>query len=318
MSIQARILLDSINPVGNRITTWVLTYPRFIHAEFMTHRVFSRNASSSRAIPVKKMLEDVKNNPAMPVFWGKNQSGMQAAEELDNVTPKWAGVGGLYRTDRERAEEVWLAARDEAIAKTEQLVAVGLHKQIANRLLEPWMHITVLATATEHQNFFALRAHKDAQPEFQKLAYLMLDLYQTSEPRALGLNEWHIPFGDTLDEARVMELVNKKYDYSRQAPDETDLLKTRVSLDIATARCARVSYLNFEGKDDYEADLALAERLASSGHMSPFEHCAQAMDFPINYGNFRGWRQYRKSFPQENRTDGRVGGPEHKGGAVNY
>lgn len=301
--INARILLDSVNPTGNRITTWVLTYPRFIHSEFMTHRVFSRNASSSRAIPVKKMLDDVKTNPAMPVFWGKNQSGMQAVEELDKTEKKWIGVGSIYRSDMEQAQHIWLKARDEAVQNVEKMVEVGLHKQIANRLLEPWMHITVIATTTDHENFFVLRAHKDAQPEFQALAYLMLDLYQSHTPTKLTPGEWHIPFGDNLDRVRIKQIFEKK-NGTRAVYTQSDV--NELLLKIATARCARVSYLNFEGKDDYEADIALSERLAESGHWSPFEHCAEALRSNGRIGNFVGWKQYRKLFTNENKTDGRV------------
>ena len=307
MSIEARILLDSVNPLGNRITTWVLKFPRFILPEFNTHRAFSRNASSSRAIPVKKMLEDVKNNPAMPVFWGKNQSGMQAAEELDDTTPLhlWERNGSPYpdpytTTARRAVKDQWLKARDAAIYHVEEMVKFGLHKQIANRLLEPWMHITVLATATEHENFFALRAHKDAQPEFQALAYKMLDLYQSNHPTKLKEGEWHIPFGDKIDPIRVYDAVSGSCGDFK--------LYQEACIKIATARCARVSYLNFDGKDDYMADLALTKRLSESGHWSPFEHCAIAQSGEIARmsGNFRGWEQYRKQFPQENRRDGRV------------
>ncbi len=188
--IKAEILLDSINESDNRLTTWLLTYPRWIHSEFNTHRMFSRNASSSRAIPIKKMIEAVKNEPAMPVFWGKNQSGMQAAEELDNVVRKRRDVsrklpeyeiwqnydtyqptGTTYYsynlTDLEYAKYRWLDARDSAVSQVNQLVELGLHKQLANRLLEPWMHITVVMSTTEMENFFALRAHDAAQPEFR-------------------------------------------------------------------------------------------------------------------------------------------------------
>jgi thymidylate synthase ThyX len=308
--INAKILLDSVSSRGSRITTWVLTYPRFIHAEFMTHRVFSRNASSSRAIPVKKMLEDVKSNPAMPVFWGKNQAGMQAAEELDNTLKARRmvsqGLGELYigdLTDLEYAKAIWLEGRNKAVKVVEKLTELGLHKQVANRMLEPWMHITVLATATEHENFFSLRAHKDAQPEFQNLAYQMLDLYQKSEPKVLMTDEWHVPFGDKIDNDRFFEVyASRAGELSTSNPE----LVKEMELMICSARCARISYLNFEGKDDYEADLVLAERLRASGHWSPFEHCAQALDTLDWSGNFKGWKQYRKFFNQENRSDGRV------------
>lgn len=295
--IKADILLDSINTSGNRITTWLLTYPRFIHAEFNTHRMFSRNASSSRAIPIKRMIEDVRNNPAMPVFWGKNQAGMQAAVELDNVekteyrsvdhqiniegkeTAKWVPM-----TKLEAAKCDWLKARDAAIKVVEGLVELGLHKQLGNRFLEPWMHITVLMTCTEMKNFFSLRAHEAAQPEFRALAYLMLEKYNASTPVLKSAGEWHIPFGDKMPEVVTHEQ----------------------RLKIATARCARTSYLTFDGDINVQKDYDLHDQLASSGHWSPFEHCAQASWNSGWSGNFRGWQQYRKTFQMENRTDERV------------
>lgn len=303
--INAKILLDSINPVGNRITSWILTYPRFFHSEIMTHRVFSRNAASSRAIPVKRMIDDIRQNCAMPIFWGKNQSGMQAKEELDDIVKRReilvSPVGNsldpytLTVTDKHAAKHEWLAARDSAIKHAEKMMELGVHKQIANRIIEPFMHMTVIITGTEFENFFALRAHPDAQPEFQDLAYKMLDIYQLSEPNKLKAGEWHIPFGDKLDETRLTELY-----YQTAIPHEE--LKLRISV----ARCARVSYLNFEGKDDYNKDIELSETLSSSGHWSPFEHSAMALSTSEYSGNFKGWKQYRKTFNEENRGDGRV------------
>ena len=303
--INSKILLDSINPVGNRITSWILTYPRFFHSEIMTHRVFSRNAASSRAIPVKRMIDDIRQNCAMPIFWGKNQAGMQAKEELDDIVKRReilvSPVGNsldpytLTVTDKHAAKHEWLAARDSAIKHAEKMLELGVHKQIANRILEPFMHMTVIITGTEFENFFALRAHPDAQPEFQDLAYKMLDIYQLSEPNKLKEGEWHIPFGDKLDETRLTELY-----YQTAIPHEE--LKLRISV----ARCARVSYLNFEGKDDYNKDIELSETLSSSGHWSPFEHSAMALSTSEYSGNFKGWKQYRKTFYEENRGDGRV------------
>ena len=303
--INAKILLDSINPVGNRITSWILTYPRFFHSEILTHRAFSRNAASSRAIPVKRMIDDIRQNCAMPIFWGKNQAGMQAKEELDDIIKRReilvSPVGNsldpytLTVTDKHAAKHEWLAARDSAIKHAEKMMELGVHKQIANRIIEPFMHMTVIITGTEFENFFALRAHPDAQPEFQDLAYKMLDIYQLSEPNKLKAGEWHIPFGDKLDETRLTELY-----YQTAIPHEE--LKLRISV----ARCARVSYLNFEGKDDYNKDIELSETLSSSGHWSPFEHCAMALSTSEYSGNFKGWKQYRKTFNEENRGDGRV------------
>ena len=303
--INAKILLDSVNPTGNRITSWILTYPRFFHSEILTHRAFSRNAASSRAIPVKRMIDDIRQNCAMPIFWGKNQAGMQAKEELDDIIKRReilvSPVGNsldpytLTVTDKHAAKHEWLAARDSAIKHAEKMMELGVHKQIANRIIEPFMHMTVIITGTEFENFFALRAHPDAQPEFQDLAYKMLDIYQLSEPNKLKAGEWHIPFGDKLDETRLTELY-----YQTAIPHEE--LKLRISV----ARCARVSYLNFEGKDDYNKDIELSETLSSSGHWSPFEHSAMALSTSEYSGNFKGWKQYRKTFNEENRGDGRV------------
>ena len=269
--ITAKIVEASVNSSGNRITSWVLTYPRFIHSELMTHRMFSRNAASSRAIPIKKMLDWVINNPAMPEHWGANQKGMQADVELS-------------------AEEIaackveWLKARDNAVETVRRLSDLNLHKQVANRLLEPWPLMTVLLTATEYGNFFALRAHPDAQPEFRMLAYQMLPLYQASVPKLLQPGEWHLPFNESM-------------------PGGLDL---STKLKIVVARAARVSYVNFEGKIDPNEDIALHDRLLQSGHMSPFEHVAYAAPGVPQIGNFKGWVQYRKMIHTENRDDPRI------------
>ena len=268
--IESKIVLDSINQNGNRITTYVITYPRWILAEFNTHRMLSRNSASSRAIPTKKMIQALIDNPAMPEYWGKNQSGMQSNEELS-------------QEEIEKCKVEWLLARDEAIKYVNKLLEIGLHKQTANRILEPWAHITTLVTSTEWQNFFALRAHKDAQPEFQKLAFAMLEDYNASTPNELKTGEWHCPFGDNI------EGLNQK-----------DRMK------VAVARAARVSYTNIEGETSVEKDIELHDRLLASGHCSPFEHAARAMCTDRAYGNFFGWKQYRKFLKNENRSDERV------------
>lgn len=312
--IKAEIVADSISPVGARLTTFVLEYPRFVHAEFMTHRMFSKNAASSRAIPIEKMIEQVKTNPALPEFWGKNQSGMQAAEELDDIEqkPRWLKMSSLgepvlraaLMTDKEYAKHSWLSARDEAIKNVQLLNEIGLHKQIANRILEPWFHIRIICSATEYENFFALRAHKDAQPEIQRLAYLMLEQYNSSSPKVLKEGEWHIPFGDKIDDNRLNSLiVDCDVGFSATAEQMEEAKKK-----IAVARCARISYLNYEGKDDYSADVKLCDRLFGSNpkHLSPTEHVAVATGDNQFYGNFKGFKQFRKQFIEENLTDDRV------------
>lgn len=267
MTIEAKIIADSIGPNDVRITSFVLTYPRFIHSEFMTHRMFSRNAASSRAIPVQKMIQNIIDNPAGPVFWGMNQKGMQASEEASDDTKRLANA-------------VWIKASKKAIVSVKKLVKLGIHKQIANRLLEPFAHMTTLLTATDCGNFFNLRAHPDAQPEFQELAYQILELYQANQPVYKKAGEWHLPFAD--------KYVNEN-------------LSTEQLVKIVTARAARVSYVNFDGDIDHDSDYNLHDRLAASGHWSPFEHAAKAlMSKTVSYGNFKGWLQYRKMFDNEN------------------
>jgi thymidylate synthase ThyX len=266
MPYEAKIILDSVSIGGSRLTTFEISYPRFVHAELMTHRVFSRNAASSRAIPVAKMLKRVEDDPAMPVWFGKNEPGMKAKEEVDEDVKK-------------KVIEEWLGARDQMVKVVKSLNELGLHKQIANRLLEPWMFITVIVSATEWENFFKLRCHPDAQPEIRHIAEMMKKIYDESKPQLCAYGTWHIPMV-TDEERKELTL--------------TSLLK------IATARCARISYLTHDGKRDYAKDEELHDSLASSGHWSPFEHVAFACREDLyTPSNFVGWEQYRKSFKEE-------------------
>lgn len=258
MAYHAEVLLDSVNPAGQRLTTFVLRFPRFVLSEFNTHRMFSRNASSSRAIPTAKLMQQLREDPVVPVEWGRNQSGMQAREVLD------ANAAAA-------AEAEWLRARDAALAHAEQLRATGVHKQIVNRLLEPWMWASVIVSSTTYENFFTLRCHPDAQPEIKRLADLMRTAYEASTPTARAAGEWHLPF---------------------TGPDDGDLpIETRKQ--VSVARCARVSYLTHVGTRDVEADRVLHQRLLEAGHWSPFEHVAVAAADDRGYNNFRGWQAYR-------------------------
>lgn len=284
--ITVKILLDSINPAGVRITTWILKYPRFIHSEFMTHRDLSKNAASSRAIPINKMIKAVIDEPAVPEFWGANQKGMQAAGQLK----------GLARV---AAQFVWKQSRWLAIAAVWLLDKIGMHKQITNRLLEPWSHITVVMTSTKMANFFALRAHPLAQPEFHVLAYRMLHAYICSQPKLLLWDRWHLPFIEPEDWLEIIKLAA-----SLEMDGNVMLAK------VSSARCARVSYLTHEGTRDIEKDLALCDKLldADPMHASAFEHAAQASDNPNAASWLRSnfdptWRQFRKDFPQNNTTE---------------
>lgn len=283
--ISAKIVADSIGPNGVRLTTFVLTYPRFIHAEFMTHRVFSRNASSSRAIPVKKQIQMVIDNPVIPLAFTKNKAGMQGGEALTG--------------DQEAAAvAAWLEGRDRAVEMAQKLADLEVHKQYANRILEPYAHITVVATATDLDNFFALRCHYMAQPEICELAMQMLALYQSNKPTQLQAGEWHLPFVTPENAKKVIE------DYYEKNPNAEFIdFAARMSV----ARCARVSYLNHEGKSpSLEEDLALYDRLLGSApvHASPAEHQAMASDdHQTRSGNLRGWIQFRKTLDKENVTE---------------
>lgn len=292
--ISARIIADSLNEHGNRLTTFILTFPRIVLAEFNTHRMISKNSASSRAIPFDKMVKMVKEDPFIPIKWMKDHKGMQGTEYLDEQ----------YSFE---CEQRWLIARDNAVREADYLSGYGLTKQICNRLLEPFMWHTVIATGTEWENFFALRAHDDAEIHIQELAYRMLDEYNAHSPKQLKAGEWHIPFGDKINIERIGMIPATTGIY------QEDIQEYLVK--IATARCARVSYLNFEGKDDYNEDIKLHNRLLESGHMSPFEHCAKAMTYGDSdaycyndyfCGNFRGFIQYRKMIAGENKIDNRV------------
>jgi len=269
MPFSARVLLDSVSPAGVRLTTMEARYPRFIHSELMTHRMFSRNAGSSRALPVRKMIDAVRCDPAMPISWGRNRAGMQALEALEDDA-------------RELAQVEWRLALDDALRHAEKLAKTNLHKQLVNRILEPFAWITVIITATEWANFFTQRTHEDAQPELKHIATLMLDAYRESKPRALALDEWHTPL-ILADEEAALPLEQRRK--------------------ISVARSARVSYLTHDGSRDHAKDLELYERLVeggANGHWSPFEHVATPLDSACEWsGNFRGWQQYRKRFAQE-------------------
>lgn len=286
---EVEILLDSISPAGRRLTTWELTYPRMVHAELMTHRLFSRNSASSRAIPNEKLRQRVKDDPALPVWWGKNQSGMQAREELPFAN-------GIYPLAGDLAKTGWLRARDLMLEASENLAKIGLHKQLCNRLIEPWMFITVIVSATSFDNWFHLRDHKDAQPEIAWVAREMHKLYRESEPQQLSVGEWHMPL--VFDEDRQALHTREQLD---PAVSAIETLKA-----VATGRVARVSYLTHDGRRDLNEDVALHDRLLAGAvtgdpmHMSPFEHVAQCLADPNEpSGNFRGWKQYRKTIKGE-------------------
>ena len=356
-TIEAKIVADSISPQGHRITSMLLTYPRFINSELMTHRVFSRNSASSRAIPFEKMVKMVEEDPFIPIAWQKDHKGMQGNDYIKTED-------GLYVVTK-----YWLEARDKAVKAASDLHSCYITKQLCNRLLEPFMWHTVLVTATEFENFFELRCPKysigadksirsrkeamqlypnickeftesdwhtvnnsQAEIHIQALAESMWDAMNESTPKQLKVGEFHVPFGDNIDEQLLSQTVTELYpdwfNHQLSFTKNIEIYKIKISI----ARAARLSYMTFDGEINYKKDLELYDRLLASKHMSPFEHCARAMDnieyyslikgkypliidaseeivnaelYPQSYtkdknnslygwcNNFRGWIQYR-------------------------
>lgn len=301
--IKATVIADSTSVyTGVRALSYELEYPRFIHSEFMTHRVFSRNAASSRAIPVNKMIEQVRNDPAMPVYWGKNQPGMQAAEELSEI-------------NRELAIKEWYAAANSAATHAEDLISedIGAHKQITNRVLEPYQIMKVVMTTTEDVNFFWLRDHNDAQPEIHRLAEVMLDAKNKSKTTTLYSGEWHLPYLTPYRKNNSGKLlyVSEENDAAVIPTDDAKILSASL--------CAQVSYR----KSDFTMEKAkqIFNRLIESEpcHASPIEHQLLAKDIRnvVRYqdivkegwthmsfrdgmwwsGNIRGFVQWRQLLP---------------------
>ena len=268
--ITASIVKDSCYTYGidQRITTFELEYPRFIHSELMTHRVFSRNAASSRAIPINKMLEMIKDYPAMPSVWGTNNSGMQSK--------------GIHE-DPGLCKEVWKEAAKSAVEQAEKLRDLGLHKQIVNRVLEPFQIMKTVVTATEWENFFELRTHKDAQPEFQRLANIMKLAMICSEPQPLHHGEHHIPYVDSV-------VVNDKLEHLVSGIG----VSLDMALKVSASCCAQVSYRLLD--NSIEKAIGIYDKLVNSKpiHASPFEHQAECVGRCTQSGNFRGWKQHRK------------------------
>lgn len=323
MAISAKIIAHSrsifhsnerVGPVKDLIT-FQLRYPRFIHAELMTHRRFSRNASSSRAIPVETMIRNIKADTAMPIHWGKNQPGMQAHEQQDALVYGSCGSLDMVMSefDGVTREKAWFKARDRAIEVAMDFHRAGYHKQIVNRILEPYTHIDVIVSATDYSNWFWLRRHADAQPEIKALADAMWTALQGSTPRPLAPGQWHLPYVTEEERTRVTDLDMGNGNVGEQPFFvDSDLIK------MSVARCARVSYLTHDGKEpDFEKDLALYDRLVGSEplHASPAEHQAMpdqplwmehsvGWECPHQTGNFDyGWVQYRKTLLGERCDD---------------
>lgn len=292
MKYECKILADSISPALHRVTTFQVTFPRIILAEVNTHKMVVKNSASSRAIPVEKMMARIQDDPFIPVYWGKNQKGMVAEEELSIDT-------------QEAAEKAWLRGRDAALSFAKELLALGIHKQITNRILEPWLAHTAILTATDWANFLNLRTQGNAQPEIRVVAKMMQEAYGDSIPLALKEGEWHLPLVRGVDEDQLLDFM----------------VLDRVK--VSAGRTARTSYLTHDGKRDPQADIDLATRLREDWHMSPWEHPCRAMnqheleifsqkkyewrdegwtptgEVSHYLGPFNGWVQARKMIPGE-------------------
>lgn len=274
----AKIIADSVNEQGQRLTTMEVVMHRFVLAEFNTHRAFSRNSASSRAIPFAKMVQRVKETPAYPIHWGAEQKGMQSGDTVEDVEMCFTG---------------WQAARDKAVRCAEILHEYGLHKSLINRLIEPFMWHTAIVSSTEWNNFFHQRCSPLAQPEIRVLAVQMQKALYASEPKSLAHGQWHLPYIEPRD---IMQVESNH-------PNSTQLFQTGLLKKISVARCARVSYLNHDGKRDLSLDIQLADKLIGSGHWSPFEHVATPSQDTHLRSNFEGWKQYRSEFRNHTHRD---------------
>lgn len=299
--ITVKIIADSISLSKDRITTFELEYPRMIHSEVMTHRLFSRNAASSRAIPVDTMIDQVLTSPAMPVEWGLNQSGMQAKGVHNSpATCIWA----------------WQRAAARAVESARELQGLGLHKQLVNRGLEAYQMMKTIVTATEFDNFFWLRCHEAAQPEIRVLADKMYELYHINEPQQLRLGEWHVPYVGTRRDFSGILLYTTSAD--EMPMSEEDWLTLEQAQQISSSCCAQVSYRKLD--DSLDKAIFVYDKLVNDEpvHASPFEHVATPMLVPVHdvewanpntwqegithvdrnnkywSGNLKGWVQYRQ------------------------
>ena len=288
MSYSARILADSMSPDGVRLTTFEVVFPRFILAEFNTHRMLSRNSASSRAIPSEKLIQRVLDDPFIPATFNTRVKGM--------------GVGAaLVGADASAAEETWLNARDNAVGSAEGLMGLDCDKSRVNRLLEPFLWHTVIVSATEWDNFWGLRDHPAAQPEMQITARLMREVYDASFPQLMEHGWWHLPL---LSADELSSLCAARDRGDSDLDTIVDSWKK-----VSASRCARVSFDKHTDTEPLADTIARAERLMNSvpAHLSPFEHVArpqQPSDLgPVQgvhfWGNFRGWVQMRREIPNE-------------------
>lgn len=303
----AKVVLASCGAESPPLYTLHLHYPRMLLPEFNTHRAISKNTRSSRAVPSATMLEEVQTNPFIPWHWGKNQKGMQADEEcVARVMAAWSPTSG-YDHDNEKYggtsnKRAWLHARYMALNHAQAFANAGYHKQVVNRLLEPFAWTDTLATATDWKNFLWLRDHKDAEPHMRDLAQMVREAIDGTEIQQLKPGQWHLPYITEKEKSRdILEWI---------FTDTIEAVKwEEVACKLSAARCARISYKPFDGNASYERELQRYDSLVSSDriHASPLEHQATP-DVPNGFhgwrnsgahGNLTGWIQFRKTVPGE-------------------
>jgi thymidylate synthase ThyX len=308
--IEAKVIADSITEQGNRATTFVLTFPRYILAELNTHRLFSKNSASSRAIPFNKMVEMVEEDPFIPIAWQKDHKGMQGTEYFDEKDLHEKGHVNEGHAINKLLKRDWILARNKAVESAKDMNERGCTKQLVNRLLEPFMWHTVVLTSTEFENFFEQRCPQyyidDHAPNTRIIAKSWKELckkdkkyYEYSIIDRLkhnkGQGEIHMMelaecMYDALNESEPKKLAKGEYHLpfgdnikGEELVDLTsdgelaDILD--VGIRVCVARCARASYNNFDGDSDVAKDIALYEKLVVSkpGHYSPTEHVLKAM-----------------------------------------
>lgn len=274
----AKIIKHSITEWGQEIVTFELEYPRIVHQELLTHKILSKSSASSRAIPILQMIKRVWDNPAEPAAWGKNQSGMSAKEDLKGL-------------NLSAAKFIWAAAAKINCGLSFLLSKTGVHKQIANRLTEPYSYIKVLVTGTNFENWYKLRDHQDADPTIQLLAATMKVAHQNSVPQVLKYGEWHLPYVDST-------------------------VGSEENLKLSASLSAQTSYRKSD--ESIEKAIKIYDRLIDSepAHFSPFEH--QGTPLPSEHsiffthkdklgrlwsGNFCGWGQYRQKIQAEKKLE---------------
>jgi thymidylate synthase ThyX len=265
----AVVLADSVNPNGDRLTTLEVTFPRYVLAEMNTHRAFSRNSASSRAIPVERQIQKVLDHPFIPSRFPVNQTGMSAGQFYEPGTDEY-----------QAAHITWLQALDNAVIAAQRLLDVGVHKQVTNRLLEPFMWHTAIISATEWLNFFELRlALRDdgepvADPEMYRAARAMKDALSSSVPREVDWGGLHLPLVTMTERERFTT--------------------SWYGVQVSASRCARSSYERQHDEEPLTRTIERADSLAKSGHLSPWEHPAYATAAAYDWANFRGWCQGRR------------------------